>query len=75
MFDKWRESREAQRKREADIQADDYLRRLRNSASMLCGLSHSGNGDELDHTLSIGEVRSILRRSLEEQTELGERHG
>jgi len=64
MFKRWKASREERIAQEAKIQNDDYLRRLRNSADMLSGLSHSGNGEELNHTLSIGEVRHILRVSL-----------
>ncbi len=36
---------------------------------MLSGLSHSGYGDELDHTLAIHEVRSVLRAALKTEQE------
>ena len=69
MFKRWKEEAEKRRQRDEAIQADAYLRRLRNSASMLSGLSHSGNGEELNHTLEIYEVRSILRAALKTEQE------
>ena len=69
MFKRWKENAEKRRQRDAAIQADAYLRRLRNSADMLSGLSHSGNGEELNHTLQIYEVRSILRAALKTEQE------
>ena len=64
MFKQWKEAREKCLQCEAAIQQNDYLRRLRNSANMLSGLSHSGNGEELKHTLAIHEVRHVLRAAL-----------
>lgn len=72
MFERWKESKQkrqatrvARRAMAEKIQNDDYLRRLRNSAEMLSGLSHSGNSAEFDHLLGIGEVKGILRQHLE----------
>ena len=72
MFKRWKEARATRKAAKIarvelaeKIQNDDYLRRLRNSADMLSGLTHSGNSSEFDHLLKIWEVRSVLRQHLE----------
>ena len=67
MLKSWNEKRRAKKVQRIKFAASAYLQRLKNSYESLCGVSHSRGwgGGETGETLTVEEIREILKRELE----------